>query len=275
LPPPAWTTPPDCEAAFPPVSPTVAPVVPAMSATGVFSDVSTQDITGRVTWSSSAPSIAAISNAAGSKGLATGLAGGATTISATVAGVSGSTSLAVTVVTLQSIDVDPDVVTLPSGYAVRLHATGSYSDGSSRDLTKQVVWTSSAPGRAAVSNAVGTEGRVSGSGAGAAVVSATLSGVVGSAAITVTNESLVAIDVDPDPVTLSVGGTQQMTATGTFSGGSVLDVTAQVRWSSNNKFKVSVGNSVAKGLVTAKAAGSATIKAKKGNRSGTASVTAL
>jgi len=66
-----------------------------------------------------------------------------------------------------------------------------------------------------------------------------------------------------------------MTATGTFSGGSVLDVTAQVRWSSNNKFKVSVGNSVAKGLVTAKAAGSATIKAKKGNRSGTASVTAL
>jgi uncharacterized protein YjdB len=53
----------------------------------------------------------------------------------------------------------------------------------------------------------------------------------------------------------------------------VLDITAQVRWSSNNKFKVSIDNSHVKGLATAKASGSATIKAKKGNKTGTASVT--
>jgi len=90
----------------------------------------------------------------------------------------------------------------------------------------------------------------------------------------VTNESLVSIEIEPAPVALSVGQTQQLTAMGTFSGGSVLDITAQVRWSSNNKFKIAVNNSSAKGLVTARAAGSATIKARKGPRIGTASVTA-
>jgi uncharacterized protein YjdB len=242
-------------------------------ATGVFSDASTQDLTAAATWSSSSPAIAAISNAAGSRGLATGLSGGSTTIAATFAGVVGSTGLDVTVITLDSIDVAPVDPTLPSGYSLPLQATGHYSDASSRDLTKQVVWSSSSTTRATVSNALGTEGRVSGVGTGPAVVSATLSGVVGTTTVTVTNESLQTITVSPSSATLDVGESQQFTATGDFSGGTVLDITLQVRWSSNNKTKVSIDNSHVKGLATAKASGSATIKARKGNRSGTATVT--
>lgn len=259
-----------------PANPSVpAGMTQAFTAMGVFSDASQQDITARVTWSSSAPAIAPVSNAAGSKGLASAIAGGSATITASAGGISGSTVMSVKVITLDSIDVTPDVATLPKGYAMRLQATGTYSDGSSRDLTAQVVWTSSSTGRATVSNAAGTAGRVTGAGAGAVVISATMSGVAGTAAITVTNESLVSIDVEPSPVTLSVGQTQQLSAMGSFSGGSVVDITSQVRWSSNNKFRVAVGNSSAKGLVTAKAAGSATIKAKKSNKSGTGSVTVL
>ncbi len=257
-----------------PANPDVpAGMTQAFTAMGVFSDASQQDVTARVTWSSSAPAIAPVSNAAGSKGLASAIAGGSATITASAGAISGSTVMTVAVITLDSIDVTPDVATLPKGYSMRLQATGNYSDGSSRDLTADVVWTSSATARATVSNASATAGRVTGAGTGAAVISATMSGVVGTAAITVTNESLVSIDVEPSPVTLAVGGTQQLSAMGSFSGGSVVDITSQVRWSSNNRSKIAVNNSSSKGVVTARATGSATIKAKKGNRSGTGSVT--
>jgi hypothetical protein len=245
----------------------------AFIATGVFSDASNQDLSAFVTWSSSAPAIAAISNAAGSKGLATGLTGGATTIAAAFAGVTGSTGLNVTVVTLNSIDVTPANPNLPTGYSLPLQATGNYSDGSSRDLTKQVLWSSAATARATISNASGSEGLVSGTGTGPAVISATLSGVVGTTTVTVTNETLQTISVSPTSATLNVDDTQQFRATGHFSAGTVIDITAQVRWSSSNRAKVSIDNSHVKGLATARASGGATIKAKKGNKSGTATVT--
>jgi hypothetical protein len=68
------------------------------AATGTYSDSSTQDLTTSVTWSSTAPAVAAISNAAGSAGRATGVASGATTIVATDPGTSiqGATPLVVT-----------------------------------------------------------------------------------------------------------------------------------------------------------------------------------
>jgi hypothetical protein len=72
-------------------------------ATGTFSDNSTQDLTTSATWSSSAATVAAISNATGSNGMATAVAVGTTTITATVlitqpipGSISGSTNLTVT-----------------------------------------------------------------------------------------------------------------------------------------------------------------------------------
>ena len=58
-------------------------------ATGTFSDGTTQDITAVATWSSSDVTKATVSNADGSKGLATGAGIGSTTITATSRGISG------------------------------------------------------------------------------------------------------------------------------------------------------------------------------------------
>lgn len=66
------------------------------TATGQYSDSSTQDLTTSVRWSSSDPSVAVISNVPGSQGLATGLATGVATIMAALNGVSGATQLTVT-----------------------------------------------------------------------------------------------------------------------------------------------------------------------------------
>ena len=66
------------------------------TATGTYSDSSTQDITTSVIWSSSNTSTATISNATSSKGLATPVASGSTTITATLGSISGNTTLTVT-----------------------------------------------------------------------------------------------------------------------------------------------------------------------------------
>jgi hypothetical protein len=63
------------------------------TATGTFSDSSTQNLTAAVTWSSSNTAAATISNAAGSNGLATSVAAGSTTIKAVSGSASGSATL--------------------------------------------------------------------------------------------------------------------------------------------------------------------------------------
>src|SRR5262249_1776422 len=63
------------------------------TATGTYSDSSTQNLTSQVTWASSNTAAATID----STGLATAVAAGSTTISATLGAVSGSTGLSITV----------------------------------------------------------------------------------------------------------------------------------------------------------------------------------
>lgn len=65
------------------------------TATGTYSDNTTQDITTSVTWSSSNTAVATISNTTGSNGMATTLGNGTTTITASLDGVSGFTLLTV------------------------------------------------------------------------------------------------------------------------------------------------------------------------------------
>ena len=76
-------------------------------ATGTYSDSSTQDITASVTWNSSVPATATISNASGTQGLATGASVGSTNISATLG---GTTSAVV------ALAVEPPSFTVPGAY---------------------------------------------------------------------------------------------------------------------------------------------------------------
>src|SRR5262249_5348536 len=68
------------------------------TATGTFSDASTQNLTSQVTWASATPTVATITTPS----LATGVNAGTSTISATMGSVSGSTVLTVTAAVLQS-----------------------------------------------------------------------------------------------------------------------------------------------------------------------------
>jgi hypothetical protein len=66
------------------------------TATGTYSDTHAQDLTASVTWSSSNTGVATISNASGSRGIATPVSIGTTTITAALGSVSGPATLHVT-----------------------------------------------------------------------------------------------------------------------------------------------------------------------------------
>ena len=89
------------------------------TATGHYSDGSTQNLTSLATWSSSSPTVATVN----SGGLASGLSAGTTTISAGVSAVSGSTTLTVQaplVVTTASLPGG----TVGTSYSATLAASG-------------------------------------------------------------------------------------------------------------------------------------------------------
>src|SRR5262249_53100437 len=151
------------------------------TAIGTYTDSTTQTLPSQVTWASATTSVATISNAAGSQGLATGVGTGTSNISATLGSVSGSTVLTVTPAVLQSIAVTPANPTIAKGATQQFTATGSYSDKSTKDLTGQVTW-------AAATTAVATipaAGLATAVNTGTSTISATLGGVTGSTVLTV------------------------------------------------------------------------------------------
>ncbi len=249
-------------------------VVFPYSATAIYSDGSSRDVTATATWTSSNGTVAAVSNALGSKGQAQTFAAGTTTITATQGGVNGKATLNVTTAKLVALQLTPFNPKLPVGYGVRLTATAVWDDGFTANVTGQATWTSSNAAVASVSNAAGSKGRVTPIAAGTATISAQYNGVTGSTTVTVTAVTLTSITITPNPATVSIGGAQQLTATGAFSDGSSLDVTDYVGWLSSDASIADVSNATdSKGRAFGFGAGTVTVTATRGSVVGKATVT--
>jgi uncharacterized protein YjdB len=165
-----------------PANPSVAVgLVEPFTAMGTFSDNTTHDITNQVTWASASPAVATISNAAGLHGVATGVAVGTSTISASLGGVTGSTTLTVTPVALEMIMVTPVNTSLVQGQTEQFMAMGMYSDNSTKDLTSQVTWASASPAVATIT----AGGLATAVAPGTSSISAAFDGMSGSTQLTV------------------------------------------------------------------------------------------
>jgi uncharacterized protein YjdB len=150
-------------------------------AVGTFANGDTQDLTSAVTWTASSSSIATISNATGSIGLATGIQPGNVTISAVFSGQVGTALLTVTSATLTSIAVSPPNAAIGAGSAQTFAAKGTFSDGSIITITNQVSWSSSNSSVVTINS----NGSASGIATGTSTISATLNGVSGTAILSV------------------------------------------------------------------------------------------
>lgn len=236
----------------------------AYTATGIFNNNFTLDLTTQATWQSSNLSTATISNAPGFHGIAKGIAAGTTIISATFNGVAGSTHLTVTSPTLQSITVTPANPSIANGTQQQFTATGNYSDLSTRDLTTAATWISNTPSVAVISNVSGSNGLASTVSAGSATITAVYNGVSGNTTLTVTAATLTSIEITPVNASIPNGTNQQFTAIGTYSNATTKNITREVTWRSSNLLNAIISNAeLTKGLATGVSTGSTTISATK------------
>jgi uncharacterized protein YjdB len=256
------------------ITPGAATVAPAatqqFTATATYSDGSTGSVTATASWTSSTASVATIS----ASGLATAVASGATTITASLNGVSGTAMLTVTSAappppTLSSVTVTPATATVAVGATQQFTATATYSDGSTANVTSTATWSSSATTVATVSAA----GVATGVASGSTTITASLNGVNGTATLTVptaTPPTLSSIAIAPTTASINTGATQQFTATATYSDGSTANVSATATWASSSTATATVNTS---GLATAVAAGTTTISASLSGVTGSATLT--
>jgi len=120
-------------------------------ATGTYSDASTANITGSVTWSANAPA-----------GLFTGTAAGSFAVTASLGAItSPAATVNVTVppiATLVSIAVTPNPANIQVGNTQQFVATGTYSNATTANITSSVTWSANAPAGLFLGTAIGSFG---------------------------------------------------------------------------------------------------------------------
>jgi uncharacterized protein YjdB len=235
------------------------------TATGTYSDNSTQNLTSQVTWASSATARATISSA----GLATGVSAGTTTISAALGTISGSTTLTVQPAPLSITTASLANGTVSTAYSATLAASGGTSPytwslasgalpaGLTLNAgTGAITGTPTAPGTANFTVKVTDSG-------------SPVQNVTKALSLTVTT-TLISIAVTPANPTVLVAGTQQFAATGTYSDNSTQNLTSQVTWASSATTRATISSA---GLATGVSAGTTTISATSGAISGSTTLT--
>ncbi|MCY1023440.1 Ig-like domain-containing protein [Pyxidicoccus sp. MSG2] len=159
-----------------------------LAVTGTYSDGTTKSVTSSATFVSDTPANATVSN---SGGLVTAVAAGTAKVTATVSGKSATATVTVSAAeaTLSSIALGPTPASVAQGATLQLTVTGTFSDGSTRAVTSNVTFSSSATGTATVS----ASGVVTGVQAGSATITATAGGKNATLNVTVTS-----VAVQPD-----------------------------------------------------------------------------
>ncbi|MGY3857790.1 beta strand repeat-containing protein [Aeromonas intestinalis] len=202
-----------------------------LTAIATFADNSTQDVSSQIAWLSSNNAVATVD----STGLVTGVAAGSVTLSATLLGVTATTSIQVNNASPTALQVIPAVSTIALGTKSQLQAIATFSDGSTQDVSAQALWSSDNP----VIASVDSQGQISGNGIGQASITATLGSVSRSVSLTITNAIATSLQIIPPTASLPAGTKLQFQAIASFSDNSSQDVSDQVSWiSSDNSVAV-------------------------------------
>jgi trimeric autotransporter adhesin len=229
--------------------------------TAELRDESGTVLTGRtIAWSTSSASVATVSQT----GVVTATGAGTATITATSEGKTGTATVTVTAVPVATVTVAPTSLPLQVGQTGTLTATTR--DASNNVLTgRTIAWSSSNTNVATVSDA----GVVTAVAPGSATITATSEGKSGTATVSVTAVPVASVVVSPSTVSLTTGGTQQITATPRDAAGNAL-TGRTVTWQTSN---ANVATVTQTGLITAVGVGSANVTATSEGKVGTVTVT--
>ncbi len=167
---------------------------------------------------------------------------------------------------LTSLTLSPATASIVQGQTKQFTATGLFSNGTLQNLTNELTWTVSTVSGSAAS--LSTTGLANGVAPGVTTITAAtplsllsslgiLSPLSGSSVLTVL-PLLEGLTISPSTPSIIQGATQQFTATGLFSDGSLLNITNALSWSSASGAIASISNA---GLATGQLPGVDTITA--------------
>ncbi|WP_379154812.1 Ig domain-containing protein [Paenibacillus sp. sgz5001063] len=234
----------------------------ALTATAVYSDSTSGDVTVGSDWSSDKPAVASVYN-----GIVTAKAEGTATIVAVYTysdGTRFSQAATVTVTKkVKALTQNVQSLDIRKGETDRVILTATFSDNTTdATVADKAVWSTS---NAAVATVV--NGNVKGISSG----TATLTGVYGKKTITVTVNVEVAkrISVDQPELALLLNDSSSVVLTATFADGTQENVTPLATWSSSDEEVADV----LKGVITGYKQGTAVITAKYGTKTTTVQVT--
>ncbi|MEP5566501.1 MAG: Ig-like domain-containing protein [Halioglobus sp.] len=234
------------------------------------------DVTGSVTWESSAIEVASID----ATGKANGLSAGETTISAILSSggqsLTGDAQLTVKAdpVVVERLTISPPQADLIVGGEQQFSATAQLSDGTTQDVSAEVSWSTDNPSIAVVT----PSGLLTALAPGETPLRAQLVTASetfdASSQITVRLPELVSITVSPPSATTLVGSSASYLATANYEDGTTQDVTNIAAWSSADETIAQVSS---QGVATGRAPGVvkiiAGLPAKSGPVYGEASLT--
>ena len=244
-----------------------------LSAQGVYDDGSKADLTTTVVWTTSANTIATVSNAPATAGTVSTIAAGLVTVTATYEGQTGEAKITVTDAKLTKLKITTASGTVPAGLTSQFKAIGTFSDGKELEVTKQAIWSAQPAGVVTVENG-SNAGLVKGIKAGKATVTATLDGISDAVEVNVSSAILLTVLVTPKAPSVEVGGSTALKATGVYSDQSEEDVTASVAWTVADDKVATIDNSKGKqGTVNGVAPGTTDVTAALGTVSGKAKLT--
>jgi hypothetical protein len=148
---------------------------------------------------------------------------------------------------LTSITIGPTGQNVQMGDTLQMSARGSFDDGSTKNLTSSVLWSSDPSEVATISKG----GLVSAKGPGVASVSATLDTISDSTDVNVVLTDVTAILIAPDKQSdIAKGTTTTFTCTAKRSGNPDVDITTTATWTSDDTTNITIDSTSSPAKVT-------------------------
>ena len=231
------------------------------TAQGIYSNGRTEDISTEVMWSVRDPRIATISNIENAEGVLLAQDDGSTLVRASLDGITGEANLTVTAPSLTGIQITPMNPTLNIGDFSGLAATAVYSNGTTRNISRDAQWNSS--------DSMVVEVNMSRQGAyaeavnsGTAIVSASFQGQSAESTFTVNNAAVTSLTIDPVIWNVPAGEIRRFSVQAVYSNGTTAEIGWMADWVSSDSAVASVGSGrMDRGVVRALSSGNATITA--------------
>jgi len=160
-----------------------------------------------------------------------------------------------TLAELKSIEITTAKTIIPKGLRQQFVATGTFSDNTTKDLTRIVTWTSTND-EAATINA---NGLLIASQEGTTTVSAVADGVSSSVEITIDKAQVIQLTITPQDLdSLMPGKSAAVKASALYTDSTTADVTGSVTWSSSNTTAATISSA---GVINALKVGTTKISA--------------